>query len=473
MPGRAAARMPEPLATRLVEGAYHALSRITPYTAWSQFQALQRNQWLSRDEVDAVRWRKMQALLNYAWREIPFYRHLWQGAGVDPSRFRGIQDVVELPIATRAAILQGQEDDAFLLSRRHDFQMTHSSGTTGPCVYLPYTRDDLQLKYAAYLREFYATDWRLGVRSAALHYFGHPEFGGRYTGTPDRDNFTLIRTLAFRLAHRRILLPPYHARESGDESAAAGWYAALRRYQPFLLESMDFNLVTLHHYIRDHGLPPLRIPRTIVLATLAPGLRQALEQAFQTEIFDRYGPHEMEGVAYACHEHRGMHMAIDCVHTEFLGRDDHPVAAGDYGRLVLTDLDSRVMPLIRYEIGDTGRSLDTPCPCGRRFPLMDEIACRTRDLFETPDGRVPPSALVAYLQEHPAVKLFQLVQAADSSIDARIVARSDAWQADTGPAIEQALAGMLPGGAVAVRATRVETVALEHNGKFCYAIRAR
>jgi len=170
---------------------------------------------------------------------------------------------------TRRALIKAQEEDAFLLSRRNDYELTHSSGTTGPCVYLPFTRHDMQVKYAGYLREFYATDWRLGVPSAAIHYSGHPEFGGRYMGRPDRDNFLLIRKLAFRLAHRRILLKPYVKSESGDESIVGEWYQALRRHRPFLLETMDFNLVNLYNYIQERNLPQLRIPRTIVLATLA------------------------------------------------------------------------------------------------------------------------------------------------------------------------------------------------------------
>ncbi len=464
-------RRTESRPTRALEAAYAALGRSSSFTAWTHFQQLQANQWLSHEDLESIRWAKMQRLLAHA-SEIPFYRSLWRSAGVDPRRFEKIRDVEDLPVVGRRDLMKGQEEDAFLLSRRHDYEMTHSSGTTGPHVYLPFTRSDMQVKYAGYLREFYATDWRLGVRSAAIHYSAHPEFAGRYVGRPDHDNFVLLRTLVFRLAHRRILLKPYAKPESGDDCVAGEWYRALRKHRPFLLESMDFGLATLHHYIRDRNLPPLRIPRTIVLATLAPRFRKTLEAAFSTEIFNRYGPHEIEGVAYECREHHGMHMAVDSVHTEFLDDTNRPVGPSENGRIILTDLDSRLMPLIRYEIGDVGSYLDEPCACGRGFPLMQAIACRTRDLFVTGDGRTAaPSAMVAALQDDPAIRIFQIVQRGDGQIEARIVPLSGSWTSEKEREIRSKLRAALPGSDKEIRVLVVHTVELEPNGKFCYAKR--
>jgi phenylacetate-CoA ligase len=459
------------LAPWAVETVYSALSRISGYTAWRHFRQLQTNQWLPPDALDRIRWTKFQALLSHAGT-LPFYRDLWQQCGVDPRRFRSLDDTRELPVITRQEVMKAQEEDLFLMSRRHDYQNTHSSGTTGPSIHVPYTRNDLQVKYAAYLRAYYATDWRLGMRSAAMHPSAHPQFGGRYTGKPDLDNFVAIRRVGFRVAHRRILLTPYFKGESGDEAFPAEWYAALLRHRPFLVETMDFNVVALYHHIQDRGLPPLRIPRMIVLATLAPGFRRTLEQAFETEIFDRFGPHEVEGTAFACHMHRGMHMAIDCVHTEFLDDTHRPVAPGEDGHVVLTDLNSRVMPLIRYRIGDTGSYLDEPCACGRGLPLMAEIAARTRDLFETGRGAmIAPTGLVAVLQEHRAIKLSQVVQRADRRIEARVVPNQPLWEAGTADRIREQLAAAWPDKEALITVRPVETVSLESNGKFCYAKR--
>jgi len=417
-------------------------------------------------EINDIRWTKLRKLLTYAMNDVPFYRDMWTEAGVDPRRFTSPADLVHLPVTTRAALLTGQQQDGFGLSRRTDYQMTHSSGTTGPRVYLPFTRADMQVKYASYLREFYATGWRLGVRSAALHYSGHPEFGGRYSGEPDRDNYVDIRSFVFRWLHQRVLLPPYPAAESGDDEVVAGWYDALRQRPPFLLETMDFGILALWRYIEERGLPPLRIPKMIVLATLSPDLRRRLERAFSTEVFNRFGPHEMEGVAYECGEHAGLHLAIDSVHAEFLDDEDRPVRAGEPGRIVLTDLDSYLMPLIRYEIGDIGAFRDEPCRCGRVFPLMQDIICRTRDIFRDESGQpLLPRPLIAAVQDEPAVRFFQLIQTAGGQIEARIVPDPASWTDAHTTRLRAKLASLMPAG-FRIDVVAIDRVQLEGNGKF-------
>lgn len=464
--------MATPLTTRLTEGGYRFLAKTTRYSAWKHFEQLQRNQWLPRDQLDQLRWQKARELLDHCWRNIPFYRDRWRDAGVDPTRFSRLEDFRHLPIVTKPDLIKAQSEDGFLMSRRKDFQLTHTSGTTGPCMYLPFTFQDLQVKYAVYLREFYVTDWRLGMRSAALHYSGHPEFAGRYTGTPDRDNFVLLRKLGFGLAHRRALLKPYYHPKSGDDSLPAEWYQALRRHRPYLLESMDFNLAILHDYIEKNGLPRLSIPRMVVLATLGSDYRARLQEAFSTEIFDRFGPHEIEGVAYACHEHRGMHVGIDCVHAEFLDEREMPVGPGETGHIVLTDFNSRVMPLVRYRIGDVGGYLEGSCRCGRTFPLMEEVGGRTRDRFETARGRMIPAAAVAtLLQNVPAIRLFQVVQDEDRRVEARVIPDPARWNPELASKVREALVSLLEGEGSGIEVIPAESVDLEFNGKFCFAKR--
>lgn len=456
----------------MFEAAYAVLARTTAYTAWSYFRQLQANQWRTPEELATIQWAKMKRLLEYAATSVPFYRDLWATHGIDPRRFSSIADVAELPVVTRKMLLEGQAADAFRLSTRRDYEMTHSSGTTGARVYLPFTRADMQLKYAAYLREFYATDWRLGVRSAALHHAGHPEFGGRYIGEPDRDNFVAVRSFVFRVLHNRVLLPPYAGRESGDEAVVAGWYEALRSRPPYLLESMDFNILALLQHIEEKGLPPLRIPRMIVLATLPHELRTRLNQAFETETFNRFGPHEMEGIAFECHTHAGLHICIDCVHAEFLDADDRTVPIGATGRLVLTDLDSYTMPLIRYELGDLASQHPEPCTCGRGLPLMRGIACRVRDLLRSSDGQpVVPRPLVDALLAEPAVRLFQVRQLSNGAVEARIVPDRARWTEAVREDIRARLQALWPAAAAPPAVVVVDRLPLERTGKFSFVDR--
>ena len=470
-PPRADSPIPASLATRAVEAGYALLARSPRLDAWRRLEALEANQWRPIEELRALRWRKLQALLAHAFAHVPFYRTLWTRHGVDPRRFRSEADLANLPVVTRDALIAGQTEDAFRLSRRRGLAQIRTSGTSGARFAVPATVSSFQAKYAGHLRQMYASGWRLGMRSATLYYAAHPQFHGRYTGRPERDSFTWLRRVALRLAHRRRALTPYWPSRSGEERFPAMWYRDLARWRPFLFETMELNLPVLRDHIEGHGLPRLRIPRTYVLGTLGPALRAALEACFETEIFDRYSPHEMEGIAFACRVHQGMHVAIDAYHVEFLDDAGRRAAPGETAHLVVTDLDSELMPLIRYRIGDLGADDDRPCACGRRLPLMSAIQGRADARFALRDGRaVAPARIAATVQDDPAVSLFQVVQGPDQAINVRVVPRAGAWS-HAAPGHLRATLHALLGRDEAIAIEVVDGIPIEPTGKVAWCKR--
>jgi phenylacetate-CoA ligase len=83
----------------------------------------------------------------------------------------------------------------------------------------------------------------------------------------------------------------------------------------------------------------------------------------------------------------------------------------DENRLLVTSLTNRLMPMIRYDIGDTGRLLDGACECGLPFPLMEMELCRHNDLIRTRSGKtVHPSYFNRLLYGQTQIKQYQWVQ---------------------------------------------------------------
>ncbi|MCX7715373.1 MAG: hypothetical protein N2171_06570 [Clostridia bacterium] len=413
-----------------------------------------------------MRWQKLKQLLIFAYHTIPFYRTLWQSAGIQPEKFTSERDMLDLPVVTKKELIEAQKNDAFLLSKKHGFEMAYTSGTTGDRFQVPFTFACYQKKYANHLRQVYACGWRLGMKSAAIHYSGHSQFKGKYSGRhEDREPFMSFREMALKLAHRRKILEPYNGIQTGDDTQVASWYEALMTYKPYMLETMDYVLLMLREYIERNGLQPLHIPKTYVLGTYTKALRERLESFFHTEIFNRFSPHEIEGVAYACEVHRGMHMAIDSYHVEFLDDNGRPVEPEKTGFLVVTDLDNYLMPLIRYKLGDLGHYYAEPCTCGRGFPLMGDIDGRARDLFALKNRSVvAPAKIAAILQDIPSVHLFQVVQDTSGNITAFVVPVRKPLQKETVVTIKNALHKLL-GEDESITVIESDTITLEPNGK--------
>jgi len=85
-----------------------------------------------------------------------------------------------------------------------------------------------------------------------------------------------------------------------------------------------------------------------------------------------YGRPECRGIAYECQAHGGHHVAAESYIVEVLN-DRQPAPPGEVGDVVVTDLDSFSVPLIRYRTGDRAVALGGTCVCGRALLRLMQI----------------------------------------------------------------------------------------------------
>lgn len=96
---------------------------------------------------------------------------------------------------------------------------------------------------------------------------------------------------------------------------------------------------------------------------------------------------------------------------EILGERDRPVVPGQIGKVVITTLENRLMPLVRYEIGDYAIASNGTCTCGRTLPTIARVLGRGLNLFRLPgDQFVSPWPLVGPLKARPQLRQFQIIQ---------------------------------------------------------------
>jgi len=108
---------------------------------------------------------------------------------------------------------------------------------------------------------------------------------------------------------------------------------------------------------------------------------------------------------------------------EFLDEQGRPCPDGESGRIVVTDLENHLFPLIRYVNGDRGRSVSGRCGCGVTLPLMDKVKGRITDMIRLPDGTaISGDYMTTIFDDVPdAVRQFQVCQKADHSIEILVV----------------------------------------------------
>lgn len=117
------------------------------------------------------------------------------------------------------------------------------------------------------------------------------------------------------------------------------------------------------------------------------GLRKLLQEAFGAEVIDIYSSEEFGFIALQCKAGNHLHVMDFFNHVEIVDGNGQPVAEGIPGRVLVTNLANRAMPLIRYELGDIAKWSDK-CELMPALPTLEPVIVRTRESFVNESGNL-------------------------------------------------------------------------------------
>lgn len=266
------------------------------------------------------------------------------------------------------------------------------SGGTGSAGRVE-TRLDLEAvaaRYAGLLAVLKTAGWEMGDKAAALH----PVEYGYFNNLPamaSEGRFGKIvfdffqQYLLYRLVHNRKNV--YYDRRIFSEPGEAGRLAAAAAAErPRLLISRPDALMALLKSLRRPGAPAFKGLRAVLTVgtVLGETVRREARERLGAEVFNMYASTELGYAALSC-RHSG-----DWLHAD---EERHLLEAAPGGGLLVTDLDNKLAPPLRYETGDAGELASRTCPCGRSG-LMVKLAGRTKNFLETPSGRLHEAAVI-------------------------------------------------------------------------------
>lgn len=144
--------------------------------------------------------------------------------------------------------------------------------------------------------------------------------------------------------------------------------------------------------------------------TVTDEYRATLSRVFGARVHNKYGSRECADMA--CENAAGEFQIYRTgVHLEVVDDRGQPVAPGTTGRILVTLLQNRRFPLIRYEIGDIGAMASVN---GGRFPLLDRVEGRMSEIITAADGAYVSPVLIRHLvgvvHHAAAMERFQFAQ---------------------------------------------------------------
>jgi phenylacetate-CoA ligase len=339
-------------------------------------------------EIEKVQVVKLNKTIEFAMQSA-YYGGLFQKHGIVAGSIKHIQDVTKLPFTTKQDLRDHFPWGFLAVDKKEVVRLHSSSGTTGNPTVVYHTAKDLDNWANLMARSLFTA----GIRNTDV--FQNICGYGLFTGG-----------LGFQ----------YGIEKLGALSIPAGAGNSIRQiklmmdYGTTSAHAIPSYLTRLYDVFVEEGLDPQRDTK---LHTFVIGAephseehRRRIEEMFGVKAYNSFGLSEMNGpgVAFECTYQNGLHVWEDAFIVEIIDPITlEPVADGEIGELVMTTLDRRAMPLIRYRTRDLTRFLPGDCACGRTHRRLDRISGRSDDMFIIKGCNVFPMQIEGVLMKIPEV----------------------------------------------------------------------
>jgi phenylacetate-CoA ligase len=351
----------------------------------------------SRDETEAIQTEKLRALIPHLYENVPLYRRRFDELGLRPGDITELADVARVPPIGKldmAADLAEHGpwgtytavDDQIWAER--GWQTFATSGTTGAPRIFRYTAFDRETWAWSNARAMYAMGFRSG-RDTAMIAFGYGPhvwlWGVHYT----LDLMGIARVTAGGL----------------DSTLRARFIDAFR---PTILACTPSYALYLADLMRELGLDPAKSSVRYLFCAgepgfSVPGVRERLQSIWRAELHEFYGcteaapsagGHSCAAVAADPGE-VSTHLIDDTHIWEVVDPDTmEPVADGEQGVSVVTNLLSESSPQLRFVVGDYTRLTRERCACGRTSTrALGGFAGRADDMLNVRGVTLFPSVI--------------------------------------------------------------------------------
>lgn len=390
---------------------------------------MDRVQWLSTDELLARSEEKLSSLLKHAAENVPYYQDWYKHRGVKTDELRTISDLKTLPIFTKSDYRACEPETLCATNVPASLRVERkTSGSTGEPFQFALDRRALPIIFASHL--FYDSWHGLQPFDRYLRIIAPPAAQAPLPSDAST-GVRLQRAITSRLQnlYESWTQEKISLWEVNSEGAESIW-RRIEAFQPKFVMGYTSTLAAIADELLQRDLKLSRPVRGVITIaeTLTPNRKRLIEKYFNAPIINRYGLREFGSwSAQSCHESPDrFHINTELVVCEVLRPDGTPCAAGETGRVVLTDLQNFARPFIRYDTGDLAVADFDSCSCGRGFPLLGSIEGRSLDCLRTPSGdEISPAILGHFLfvyHDHlEAVRHYQLVQETANRVNLLVV----------------------------------------------------
>jgi len=308
---------------------------------------------LDKDGLRRYQLLKLRDIVKYAYERSAFYRELFRKSGIKPQGVKSFKEFSKIPFTLPIHIAEN------------------------PYRFLCVSQSEI-------LRGFLVEDIDGGPRRTfftedeLMHIVESTAFGLKMANFKEGDTVLISVPREAEWGVHQILEMAVRAGGGNGVLASDLWFEAqiqaLRDVKPQILIGPAYHVFYFSEWCEEKfpstlkglGLKSVIMVRGCIFYPVTESMKRDLREIWGCEIFEHYGITEMGfTVAMECQRHDGMHINEADVYAEVVDlKSGEPLEPGEEGELVLTSINRRGMPIIRYKTGDITKLIDEPCECG-------------------------------------------------------------------------------------------------------------
>lgn len=350
----------------------------------------------------------LKRILIHSYNTVSYYKNIFKKNKISEKHLEKftIQDLPFLPILEKDSIRQAVNEFISKEYNRNKLYCYNTSGTTGTPISVFFDSKTHQIWSAFY--EARVRNW------ASVNYkMRRAMIGGRLVVPKANSKPPYWRK---NFVEEQLYMSAFHI----SPNSTILYANALNKFKPHYLVGYASSWYFLSRFILEQNIEILPVKAVLTSSEkLSSEMRETIEKAFKTKVYDAYSGVEACCLASECQFHN-LHISPDTGIIEILNENGEPAKEGEMGEIVATGLINFVQPLIRYKTGDYAIFSNKTCPCGRRMPIISELVGRLEDTVVGLDGREMVRFHGLYVGI-PSVIEGQVIQETISKITVRIV----------------------------------------------------
>ena len=371
-------------------------------------------------------------ILSYVNQNIPFYKR---------NNFKSFENY---PVMTKKDYMQNLSDfllDGINLNKLHKVE---TSGSTG-VPFIGYQDKNKRIKHTADLIYFHG---KCGYKIGDKYIFLRAWTSLYNNSKLQQIKNNVISYNVMDLSEEKIEEIVKKIKKNKKIKMILGYGSALGLIAEYLLQNNLFLKTGIKVIISDSDKLKLKH-------------RKILSERLNCKVVDRYSNEEHGLLAFSYDFGEPYEVNRSSYRIEILKIDSNQYAEkGEIGRIVITDLYNKAMPLIRYDLGDLAICDDDP----RDAHFLKELQGRSADKILRNDGVYISSATVNnYFEALKNVKQYQLIQKDSNSFVLKVVERNEYVYSD---ACYYNILTEIFGGSCNLEVQRLLNIPLENSGKF-------